>query len=60
MRLDQCSDEEKAILREIIALAQKLPGPLTKYTQALGGIREQEFGVPGRNRHRPEKVERRR
>jgi hypothetical protein len=60
MRLDQCSESEADILRKIIALAQKLTGPLTNYTQALGQIREQEFQIPGRSRHRPEKVERRR
>lgn len=59
MRLDQCTAEEKDILRQIIALFQQLPGPLTNYTQALGAIREQEFGIPGRSRHRQEKAERR-
>jgi hypothetical protein len=60
VRADQCSDEEKDILRQIIALGQRLPGPLTQYTQALGEIREKEFGIPGRKRHRQEIVERRR
>jgi hypothetical protein len=60
VRLSQCSDEVKDILRQIIALTQKLPEPLTNYTQALGQIREQEFGIPGRRRHRQEKAERRR
>jgi len=59
MRLDQCNEEEKDILRQIIALAKQLQGPLTNYTQALGQIRETEF-IPGRSRHRQETVERRR
>jgi hypothetical protein len=60
VRLDQCSTEEQDILREIIALAQRLPGRLTNYTQALGQIREKELGIPGRRRHRQEKAECRR
>ena len=60
MRLDQCNEEEKNILRQIIALAKQLQGPLTNYTQALGQIRETEFNIPGRSRHRQETVKRRR
>lgn len=70
MRLNQCTDEEQDVLRQIIALAQQgenfdalaqqLPLPLTNYTQALGHIRAQEFGINGRRRHRQEKVECRR
>jgi hypothetical protein len=72
VRLSQISDTEAAILRAIIAislqaplaavkaLARDLPRPLTDYTQALGQIREQEFGIPGRGRYRAPKLERRR
>ncbi len=59
MRLNQCSDEETDILREIIPLIHKLSQPLTNYTQAIGALREQ-MGIPGRSRHRQERVERRR
>jgi hypothetical protein len=72
VRLSQISDTEAAILRAIIALslqaplaavkalAVDLPRPLTDYTQALGQIREQQFGIPGRSRHREQRLERRR
>jgi hypothetical protein len=72
VRLCQISEAEQDILRAIIAasleaplaavkaLARDLPRPLTDYTQALGQIREQEFGIPGRPRHRQQQLERRR
>jgi len=59
MRLSECSAEETDILRQILALAQRLRGPLTNYSQTLGQIRETQFGIPGRSRHRQEKAERR-
>lgn len=60
MRLDEISKNDADILRKIIALAQQLSLPLTSFTQALGQIREQEFGIPGRSRHRQAKAELRR
>jgi hypothetical protein len=59
MRLCECSDEERDLLRQIIPLLHKLPQPLTAYTQAIGALRE-HMGIPGRKRHRQEAVERRR
>jgi hypothetical protein len=72
VRLDQISETEQDILRGIIAasldapfsavkaMARDLPHPLVSYTQAIGQLREQEYGIPGRSRHRQERVERRR
>jgi hypothetical protein len=62
MRLDECSDHQADVLREIIPLLNKipeippllkrLPKPLTAYTAAIGAIREQEFNIPSRKRQR--------
>jgi len=60
LRRNQISDADADILREIIALAQKLTAPLHTFTAAIGAIREQELGIPGRSRHRQETIERRR
>ena len=47
-------------LRQIVALAQKLTLPLEQFTAAIGAIREGEFKIAGRSRHRQETIERRR
>jgi hypothetical protein len=60
LRLNQISDADADIIRQIVKLAQQLSAPLETFTAAIGAIREQELGIPGRCRHRQETVERRR
>jgi hypothetical protein len=60
VRRNQISDGDADILRQIIELAQQLSAPLETFTAAIGAIREGEFNIPGRSRHRQEKAERRR
>lgn len=51
MQLSDCDKNEAATLVALVALAQQLPGELTKYSQAIGEIREKYFNVPGAQRY---------